>query len=126
MNNFEPSQNRVTCGGTVISAKYSVTAAHCVGGNPEENIVLAGVHDINILTLTNPPQYLIERVNRRRVKNYYTPEGYRPMRSDEHDISVRDTSRILTEKILSNVPRWLGLLTATFMRIFSSIFLIQK
>ena len=76
-------KNRVTCGGTVIGPKYSVTAAHCVGGEPEQNIVLAGVHDINILTLKNPPQYLIERVNRRRVKNYYTPDGYRPMRRNE-------------------------------------------
>ena len=51
-------------------------------------MVLAGVHDIQILTIKDPPAHLIERVNRREVKNYFTPEGYRPQRSDEHDISV--------------------------------------
>ena len=51
-------------------------------------MVLAGVHDINILTMESPAAHLIERVNRRQVANYYTPEKYKPRRSDEHDISV--------------------------------------
>jgi len=88
-------RNRVTCGGTVISHRFAVSAAHCVGGDPSDNMVLAGVHDIQILTVGNPPAHLIERVNRREVKNYFIPSGYRPHKSDEHDISVLELKKPL-------------------------------
>merc|ERR1712050_52589 len=88
-------KNRVTCGGSIISPNFAISAAHCIGGKASDNKIFAGVHDIQILTVKDPPQYLIERVNQREVKNYFIPDGYRPRRSDEHDISVLELAKPL-------------------------------
>ena len=56
-------KKRVGCGGTIMTANYVITAAHCVGGEPRDSIVLAGVHDLDHLARQRP-----EKVNKQYLE----------------------------------------------------------
>ena len=73
-----------------MTASYVITAAHCVGGEPRDSIVIAGVHNLDHLA-RNParrtPTEILERIQARGVINYYSHPDYNNL-SDEHDIAV--------------------------------------
>ena len=83
-------KKRVGCGGTIMTASFIITAAHCVGGEPRDSIVIAGVHNLDHLARQNPKKVdpdVLERIQARGVTNYYSHPDYDTM-SDEHDIAV--------------------------------------
>ena len=61
-------KKRVGCGGTIMTANYVITAAHCVGGEPRDSIVLAGVHNLDHLARQRPEKvdrHFLERIQGR-------------------------------------------------------------
>ncbi|CBY39572.1 unnamed protein product [Oikopleura dioica] len=83
-------RKKITCGGTIISQKFGLTAAHCIGGNYADNSVYAGVFNIKDLTKKDKDlsQAAKERIFRTNIRRYFVPQEYDQETSDEHDIAV--------------------------------------
>ena len=67
-----------------------ITAAHCVGGDPQDSMVLAGVHNLDHLSTKSTWEKNSEvhkRIQVRGVKHYYVHQNYNKI-TDENDIAV--------------------------------------
>ena len=75
------TKNSITCGGSIITQQFVITAAHCIALNlPEEIELYAGVHDINALAVKDAPKEDLEHVQKRKTEGLYIHPQYSKFR----------------------------------------------
>ena len=70
-------KNSISCGASIITENFVITAAHCIALSlPEEVDLYAGVHDINVLAVKDAPKSELKNIQKRKTESIFIHPQY--------------------------------------------------